>query len=115
VEYYYKAKWGHTDEFTALFKKNHLPQLLKQVELGRILQVSAVTLRYHTTEDGRWDYHVMLVFKNVATQNDGFDQAALARQLYADQETYKREDQRRFEFLDGHWDVPITNVDLTAK
>ena len=27
VEYYYKAKWGHADEFLRLFKKNHYPIL----------------------------------------------------------------------------------------
>jgi hypothetical protein len=27
VEYYYKAKWGHAEEFLALFKKNHYPVL----------------------------------------------------------------------------------------
>ncbi|PYX63532.1 MAG: hypothetical protein DMG78_31585, partial [Acidobacteria bacterium] len=25
IEYYYKAKWGHAEEFLALFKKNHYP------------------------------------------------------------------------------------------
>ena len=27
IEYYYKAKWGHAEEFLGLFKKNHLPVL----------------------------------------------------------------------------------------
>src|SRR5208282_3168915 len=31
VEYYYKAKWGHADEFLQLFKKNHYPLLKKEV------------------------------------------------------------------------------------
>ena len=31
IEYYYTARWGHADEFIELFKKNHLPVLLKQV------------------------------------------------------------------------------------
>ena len=39
VEYYYKAKWGHADEFLRLFKKNHLPVLKKQIEMGRMLKV----------------------------------------------------------------------------
>ena len=39
VEYYYKAKWGHADEFLALFKKNHYPVLKKEIELGRFLKV----------------------------------------------------------------------------
>lgn len=115
VDYYYKAKWGHADEFLALFKKNHLPVLLQQIELGRILQVTVQAPRYHTTEDGRWDYRVTIVFKNVSTVNDGFDEAALAKQLYPDQTTFQREEQRRFEILDGHWDVPIKTVDLKAR
>src|SRR4030095_7090079 len=56
VEYYYKAKWGYADEFIRLFKKNHYPVLKKEKELGRILQVTAASPKYHTTEDGRWDY-----------------------------------------------------------
>jgi hypothetical protein len=115
VEYYYKAKWGHADEFLALFKKNHYPILKKEMELGRILKVSMIAPRLHATEDGRWDYRVTIVFKNAAIANDNFDSAALLKQLYPDQETYKKEEQRRFEILDGHWDVPIKDVDLEAR
>jgi len=115
VEYYYKAKWGHADEFLALFKKNHYPVLKKEMELGRILKVSMIAPRLHATEDGRWDYRVTIVFKSAAIANDNFDSAALIKQLYPDQETYKKEEQRRFEILDGHWDVPIKDVDLEAR
>src|SRR3974390_2826222 len=58
VEYYYKAKWGHADEFIKLFRKNHYPVLKKEVELGRMVRVSAMAPVYHTTEDGRWDYRI---------------------------------------------------------
>ncbi len=115
VEYYYKAKWGHADEFIALFKKNHYPVLKKEMELGRILKVTATAPRYHTTEDGRWDYRTTLVFANAEVANDNFDSAALIKQLYPDQETYKREEQRRFEILEAHWDLPIKDVDLDAR
>ena len=115
IEYYYKAKWGHADEFIALFRKNHYPVLKKEMEMGRILKVSAVAPVYHTTEDGRWDYRVTIVFKNAAVANDGYDAAPILRQLFPDQETYKKEEQRRFEILDAHWDLPIKDVDLEAK
>ncbi len=39
VEYYYKAKWGHAEEFIRLFRKNHYPVLKKQVDSGRMLRV----------------------------------------------------------------------------
>ncbi len=112
VEYYYKAKWGYADEFLTLFKKNHLPLLLKEVELGRILQVSAHTPRYHATEDGRWDFRITLVLKSASTAADGFDEAALAKQLFPDQETFKREERRRFEILEAHWDLPLKTIDF---
>jgi hypothetical protein len=112
VEYYYKARWGYADEFIRLFKKNHYPVLKKEKELGRILQVSASSPRFHSTEDGRWDYRVTIVWKNIGVTNDGFDAQPLIKQLFPDQETYKKEEQRRFEILAGHWDAPVTDVDL---
>jgi hypothetical protein len=112
VEYYYKVKWGYADEFLRLFKKNHYPLLKKQTESGRFLKVTAVKPRYHGTEDGRWDYRVTIVFKNLAAAHDAAEEAALIRQLYPDQETYRREEQRRFEILLAHWDLPLTDLAL---
>lgn len=111
VEYYYKVKWGHQDEFLALFRKNHLPILRRQVESGRMLSVEMVSPRYHEPEASRWDYRVTIVFKDAARAMEG-DPADLIKQMYPDQATFKREEQRRFEILDAHWDLPITKVDL---
>ena len=115
IEFYYKAKWGHADEFLALFKKNHYPVLKKEMELGRMLKVTMAKPRYHASEDGRWDFRVTIVYKNAAIANDNFDSASLIRQLFPDQDTYKKEEQRRFEILDSHTDVPIKDVDLDAR
>lgn len=112
VEYYYKARWGYADEFIRLFKKNHYPVLKKEKELGRILQVTAASPKYHTTEEGRWDYRVTIVWKNASVAHDDFDSQSLIKQLFPDQDTYKKEEQRRFEILLGHWDVPLVTVDL---
>jgi hypothetical protein len=115
VEYYYKTKWGHADEFLRLFKKNHYPLLKKEVEMGRMNKVCMDQPRYHTTEDGRWDYRVTIVFKNASVANEPFDEDALKKQLFPDQETYQREEQRRFEILDAHWDLPVRAVELEGK
>jgi len=115
VEYYYKTKWGHADEFLKLFKKNHYPLLKKEQELGRITKVWMDQPRYHTTEDARWDFRVTIVFKNAAVANEPFDEAALQKQLYPDQETFQHEEQRRFEILDAHWDLPMKTMDLDGK
>jgi hypothetical protein len=111
AEYYYKAKWGYADEFLQLFKKNHLPVIKKQIESGRILSVKIEKPRYHATEDGRWDFRVTIVFKNAAAFHNPSGEEEIIKQLYPDQATFKREEQRRFEILIAHWDVPIVNVE----
>jgi hypothetical protein len=112
IEYYYKTKWGRADEFLKFFKKNHYPLLKKEVEMGRMLKVWMDQPRYHTTEDGRWDYRVTIVFKNSTAANEPFEEDALKKQLWPDQATYEREEQRRFEILDAHWDLPVRTMDL---
>ena len=107
VEYYYKVKWGHAEEFLTLFKRNHYPILTKQVEMGRMLEDTLHQPRYHGTEDARWDYRVTIVFKNAAVATDAFDEGALKRQLFPDQASFQDQELRRFELLDAHWDLPI--------
>ncbi len=114
VEYYYKVKRVHQEEFLTLFRKNHLPLLQKQVESGRILSLEITAPRYHMTERDRWDYRVTLVYRDVARSLEG-DSAELKRQLYPDQATFKREEERRFDILDAHWDLPITEVELEKQ
>lgn len=113
VEYYYKARWGHQDEFIELFRKNHFPVLQLGIENGRILQVTGASPRYHATEDGRWDYRVTIVFRDVAAAFSPGPGEAELRRLYPDQETFRREEQRRFQILEAHWDLPIQAVPLT--
>jgi len=111
VEYYYKVQWGHQQEFLELFLKNHYPLLKRIVSTGRMLSVKIDSPAYHTTEDGRWDYRVTIRFKNstVATTTNP-DEEALIKELWPDQATYKREEQRRFEILLAHWDLPVTEI-----
>jgi hypothetical protein len=114
VEYYYKAKWGFAEEFIRLFRKNHYPILQKEMEKGRIVSVTGVTPRYHMTETDRWDYRVTIVFRSAtAAAAPSVVTDAERRQLYPDQATFAREEQRRFEILLAHWDLPISSVALT--
>ena len=110
VEYYYKVKWGYASEFISLFKKNHYPILKKEMEMGRILDLKIETPVYHGTEDGRWDYRVTITWKSPSTTFDGFDEESLKKQLFPDQVTFNKEEQRRFELLEAHWDLPVKTV-----
>jgi hypothetical protein len=116
MEYYYKTQWGRQEEFLRLFLKNHYPLLQKGVESGRMLSVTIGTPANHMTEEARWDYRVTITFRNstAATTPDPAEQAT-TRQLWPDQETYRREEQRRFEILLAHWDLPVTDITPARK
>ena len=116
MEYYYKTQWGHQQEFLDLFLKNHFPLLQKIAATGRIIGLKIETPANHMTEDARWDYRVTIRFKNSAlatTANP--DEDRFIKQLWPDQGTYQREEQRRFEILLAHWDLPVTDITPSNK
>ena len=114
IEYYYKTQWGHQQEFLNLFLKNHYPLLKKIQTTGRILSVKIESPAYHATEEGRWDYRVTILWKDsTAATTPTPGEAQLIKDLWPDQTTYEKEEQRRFEILLSHWDLPIT--DITPK
>ena len=116
MEYYYKVQWGHQQEFLNLFLKNHYPLLKKIAETGRIISVKIETPSNHMTEDSRWDYRVTIRFKNSAlatTANPGEER--LIKELWPDQATYQREEQRRFEILEAHWDLAMSPIALDQR
>jgi hypothetical protein len=112
VENYYRVKWGYADEFISLWKTNHYPLLKKAIEKGDIINVTASRPRYHSGEDTRWDFRVRLVFKNAALAFDENLTEPYKKQLFPDQENYKKAEQHRFELLLSHWDIESANVPL---
>ena len=112
VENYYRVKWGYADEFISLWKTNHYPLLKKAIEKGDIINVTASRPRYHSGEDTRWDFRVRLVFKNAALAFDENLTEPYKKQLFPDQENYKKAEQHRFELLLSHWDIETANVPL---
>ena len=108
IEFYYKTRWGAADEFWRLFEKNHLPILQHEKARGRILDIRVTTPVNHGTEDGRWDFRVTLVYRDVVAAHETDPaQAAWIKERYPDQETFQREEQHRFELLLAHWDLPV--------
>lgn len=113
VWYFYRIAWGHHSEFIELFRKNHYPVLAEKVKSGRFVSVRCVEPKFHG--DGRADWHFAteIVFKDAASVFDPSD-PEIPKRLYPDQETFKREEQRRFELIESHWDVPLKDTDMGA-
>ena len=110
--YYYKVKWGFQEEFERLFFKNHYPVLQAQMgELGRIRSVEVLKPTYHGDGRADWTFLVVITFANTAAFTGPNEEAAIQKRLYPDQVAFRKEEQRRFEILEAHWDVPLTRVE----
>ncbi len=107
VDYYYKIKWGYFDEFLQLYKKNHYPILAELKDRGEIIDFSAVYPLNHAGESSRWDFRFTIVFKDFEASRSDDVSKEIIKKLYPDQEKFKKEEQRRFEIIVEHIDVPL--------
>jgi hypothetical protein len=115
VAYYYKVRWGFQQEFERLFFKNHYPLLMAQKNEGsRIKAVDVYRPTYHGEGRADWTFLVVITFASFPALGQPSNEEALAKKLFPDQDAYKKEEQRRFEIIDAHWDVPLTPVEPPA-
>ena len=111
--YFYRVKWGFQDEFVALFAKNHLPVLREEMKSGRIVDVRTYVPTYHGDGRADWTFAVVITYKDTAAMMAPSNDDAIAKKLYPNQAAFKKEEQRRFEILDAHWDVPLNELNLS--
>jgi hypothetical protein len=115
VWYFYRVKWGFQDEFVALFQRNHYPVLKEQVKTGRLKDVRTFVPTYHGDGRADWTFAVQITYRDTAAMTGPSGDDEIVRKLYPDQAKFAKEEQRRFEILDAHWDVPLNELDLDAK
>jgi hypothetical protein len=111
--YFYTVKWGFQDEFLDLFQRNHYPVLKAKEKAGMFRSVRAYVPEFHGDGRADWTFAVELVVPPNPPTTPGDDE--IIGKLYPDRAKFTREEQRRFEILTGHWDVPLNRVDLEAR
>jgi hypothetical protein len=112
VEWVYRVKWGYQDEFNSIFKKYQIAILNKAREAGYVEKYIVQRPGLHTSEDQRWDLRVLIYYKSQAAQ---LQARGIAGKLFPDQETFRKEENRRWELTLVHWDLPIREVDPNAS
>jgi hypothetical protein len=111
VAYFYKVKWGCQDEFMALFRKNHYPLLKAQVESGRLLGIRAYTPKFHGDGRNDWTFMTVLTFRDWEALGASSEKE-LAERLFPDRDAFQREERRRFEIVEAHWDTPLREAPM---
>lgn len=114
VEYYYRIKWGASEEFKRLYAKNHAPLLEEMKKLGFVRSVRVDEPYTHMAGGTRWDLRVTITFRDAtaAISDPEWDRRwkeATAR-LYEDKKAFDAEEDVRFGLLEEHWDVIVNEV-----
>ena len=111
--YFYTVKWGFQDEFLDLFQRNHYPVLKAKEKAGQFLSVRTFVPEFHGDGRADWTFAVELVVPPgaPATPTD----AEIIATLFPDRAKFAREEQRRFELLMAHWDVPLNRINLDTR
>lgn len=111
--YFYTVKWGMQDEFVDLFQRNHYPVLKAKEKAGMFRSVRTYVPEFHGDGRADWTFAVELVAppNPPATPTDD----EIIAKLYPDRAKFLREEQRRFEVLVAHWDVPLNRVDFETR
>ena len=111
--YFYTVKWGYQDEFVDLFQRNHYPVLKAKEKAGMFRSVRVFVPEFHGDGRGDWTFAVELVVPPNAPTTPT-DEEILSK-LYPDRAKFAKEEQRRFEILVAHWDVPLYRLDLGTR
>jgi len=83
------------------------------MKTGRMTAVKTFVPTYHGDGRADWTFAVVITYRDGAAMMGDGDEA-LVRKMYPDQARFQKEEQRRFEILDAHWDVPLNELDLDA-
>jgi hypothetical protein len=111
--YFYTVKWGFQDEFVDLFQRNHYPILKAKEKAGRFQSVRVFVPEFHGDGRGDWTFAVELIVPPNAPATPSDEE--IITKLYPDRAKFAREEQRRFEVLVAHWDVPLNRLDLDTR
>ena len=111
--FFYTVKWGFQDEFLDLFQRNHYPILKEMEKAGQYVSVKTFVPENHG--DGRADWTFAVELVEPAKRPASPTEAEIVAKLYPDRAKLQKEEQRRFELLVAHWDVPLNRVDLSTR
>ena len=113
-EWVYRVRYGFKDEWWKLFRKYQIAILERQKQLGYVKDFQIWAPGLHTSEESRWDYRVIIV-RASHDAPPGQSESEVAKVLFPDQDTFHREENRRWELTTNHWDLPIHLVDIDAE
>ena len=107
LEHSYWLQGGETERFVALFVKNKLPLLKKELAEGRILwmRISRPRLRSHAASQP--DLRLTIAWRNSVVAWDDVDPSRFVRSIFPNEKQWLAEEAEREKLVVSRADVPV--------
>jgi hypothetical protein len=111
VEWVFRARYGHQDEWWRLFQKYQIAELDEEQRRGYVRSYSVFRPGLHTSEDSRWDYRIVIAYNGYEGSTH---EPEVEKALFPDAASLRKDEDRRWELTENHWDLPIHEIDPHA-
>jgi hypothetical protein len=113
LEHSYWLQRGATERFVALFNKNKLPLLKRELAEGRILWLRISRPRLSSNADNQPDLRLTIAWRNSVVAWDDVDPSRFVATMFANRKQWEAEEGEREKLVVSRADVPVQEQLIT--
>lgn len=115
LEHSYWLQRGETERFVALFTKNKLPLLRRELQEGRILWMRISRPRLSSNAATQPDLRLTIAWRNPAVAWDDVDPSRFVPSMFRDEKQWRAEEAERERLVISRADVPVQEQSITRE
>jgi hypothetical protein len=115
LEHSYWLQRGETERFVALFDKNKLPLLKRELAEGRILWMRISRPRLSSNAATQPDVRLTIAWRNSAVAWDDVDPSRFVQSMFKNEKQWRAEEAEREGLVISRADVPIQERSITRE
>jgi hypothetical protein len=115
LEHSYWLRGGETERFVALFNKNKLPLLKRELAEGRILWMRVSRPRLRSNATSQPDLRLTIAWRNSVVAWDDVDPSRFVPAMFPNEKEWRVEEAEREKLVVSRADVPIQEQTFTRE
>jgi hypothetical protein len=115
LEHSYWLQKGETQRFLALFNKNKLPLLKRELAEGRVLWMRISRPRLSSNATSQPDVRLTIAWRNSAIAWDDVDPSRFVKTMFKDDRQWRSEEAEREKLVVSRADVPVQELIIAPE
>jgi hypothetical protein len=115
LEHSYWLQKGETQRFLALFNKNKLPLLKRELAEGRVLWMRISRPRLSSNATSQPDVRLTIAWRNSAIAWDDVEPSRFVKTMFKDDRQWRSEEAEREKLVVSRADVPVQELIIAPE